>query len=162
MDIPLAFEPLTSSHTDLAAALWSDPVVIRYTAVASPLSRKESEDRMAALLDMQRKLSFPTIFAVMYKGEHCGIIGCLPVDHEKGVYSLFYQFRSQAWGKGIGGSSARWLLAYMRQRMNRLVLIADAAAVNTASIKILESLEFQKEGEGEKGVLHYILTLNRK
>ena len=159
MDIPLAFEPLSQAHLDLAAALWSDPAVTRYTAVGRPLTREEAAERLDQLLETQRKLPFPTLFAVMYRGERCGMVGCPPVDPQNGVFGLFYQIRQADWGKGVGGSAARWMCSYMAQKCGRLTLLADAAEENEASVRILKALGFVGTDQpGDGGALRYRWT----
>ncbi|HIZ83203.1 MAG TPA: GNAT family N-acetyltransferase [Firmicutes bacterium] len=163
MDNMLAFESLSPAHLDLAAALWADPEVMRYTAIGRPLTADEAADRLEELLRTQDSLAFPTLFAVMYKGTRCGLVGCLPVDPDGGTYGLFYQVQRDTWGKGVGGSSARWLLSYMQQKCRPLTLLADVMAGNTASLRILESLGFQKTAEEpvEGGMrIHYRLDGN--
>ena len=60
----LTLEPLSRAHLPEAEALWADPAVIRYTNIAAPCTASEAAERLDRLLDFQRGLPAPTIFAV--------------------------------------------------------------------------------------------------
>ena len=141
----LSLEPLTAAHREGLAALWGDERVIRYTAIAAPCGAAETEARLAQYLAAQAALPRPTVFAVTLDGRFCGAAGCLKTEREN-TFGLFYQLLPEVWGRGIGTLSARMALAaLLRQRPQALVL-ADAAAENPASVRILKRLGFERTG----------------
>ena len=158
MDTVLAFEPLSEAHLDIVSALWADPAVIRYTSVDAPLTRDEAAVRLAGLL-RAGEAAGTVLFAVVYGGEICGIVGCPPVNAGKGEYGLFYQIRGSDWGKGVGFGCAKWMVSYMAEKYGPVTLFADAAEENAASVKILEKLGFRrvagKDDRDGAGVLHF-------
>ena len=63
------------------------------------------------------------------------------MDTAARTYGLFYQLVPACWGRGLGLAAARAALRQLEQLTPSLVL-ADAAAENTASIRILTRLGF--------------------
>ena len=141
MTAPLTLEPLSRVHLPDVSALWADPAVIRYTNIAAPCTAAASADRLDGLLSGQRDLPAPTIFAVLEGASFRGLAGCPPVDTAAGTYGLFYQLVPACWGRGLGLAAARAALRQLEKLRPSLVL-ADAAAENTASIRILTRLGF--------------------
>ena len=127
MTAPLTLEPLSRAHLPEVSALWADPAVIRYTNIAAPCTAAASADRL--------------VFAVLEGTSFRGLAGCPPVDTAAGTYGLFYQLVPAYWGRGLGLAAARAALRQLEQLTPSLVL-ADAAAENTASIRILTRLGF--------------------
>lgn len=138
----LCYEPLSAAHFEVMARLWSDPEVIRYTAVERPCTPAQSRLRMEALLEGQRGLPVPTIYLVRCKGEPCGVAGAPPLGKGWRRFGFFYQFLPGFWGRGIGGEAAAWLAARMRESYPRAELAADAVERNAASLRILERTGF--------------------
>lgn len=134
----LTLEPLSRAHLPEAAALWADPAVIRWTNIAAPCTAAE---RLGRLLDGQRGLPSPTVFAVREGAAFRGLAGCPPVDAAAGTYGLFYQLLPVCWGRGLGLAAARAALGQTETLSPSLVL-ADTVAENTASVRILERLGF--------------------
>ena len=50
----LSFQPLTPEDAGAMAAVWSDPEVIRYTAILSPCTSEEIRRRIEALRPMDK------------------------------------------------------------------------------------------------------------
>ena len=138
----LCYEPLSAAHFEVMARLWSDPEVIRYTAVERPCTPAQSRLRMEALLEGQQGLPVPTIYLVRCKGEPCGVAGAPPLGKGWRRFGFFYQFLPGFWGRGIGGEAAAWLAARMRESYPRAELAADAVERNAASLRILERAGF--------------------
>ena len=141
MTAPLTLEPLSRAHLPEMSALWADPAVIRYTNIAAPCTAAESADRLDCLLDCQRGLPSPAIFAVWEEAAFRGLAGCPPVDTAAGTYGLFYQLLPSCWGRGLGLAAARAALRQLEKLRPSLVL-ADTVAENAASIRILTRLGF--------------------
>ena len=138
----VALEPLAERHLDQTARLWGDPAVIRYTNMEKPCTREEAAERLRLLLDSQRTLPEPVIFAVLQAGRFCGAAGSPPVDADQGIFGLFYQLLPETWGQGVGRAAAEQVLEALRSWAPQAVVLADAAAENTASIRILEGMGF--------------------
>ena len=134
--------PLTKAHLEQAALVWSDPAVIRYTNVERPLDRAGAAEKLRRLLESQRGLPEPVIFAVLLDGDFCGLAGCPPVDAERERFGLFFQLLPACWGRGVGRTAAALTLTSLRRSFPAAQVLADAAAENTASIRILEGLGF--------------------
>ena len=137
----LTLEPLSRAHLPEAAALWADPAVIRYTNIAAPCTASEAAERLDRLLDFQRGLPAPTIFAVREGAAFRGLAGCPPVDASAGTYGLFYQLLPVCWGRGLGLAAAQAALRQL-DRLTPALVLADTVAENTASVRILERLGF--------------------
>ena len=134
-------EPLSRAHLPEAAVLWADPAVIRWTHVASPCTAAAAAERLDRLLDCQRGLPSPTIFAIREGAAFRGLTGCPPVDAAAGTYGLFYQLLPACWGRGLGLSAAREALARL-EKLGPSLVLADTVAENAASVRILERLGF--------------------
>ena len=98
----LTLEPLSWDDLPEAAVLWADPAVIRWTNIAAPCTEAGAADRLEHLLDCQRGLPFPTVFALREGTAFRGLAGCPPVDTAAGIYGLFYQLLPACWGRGLG------------------------------------------------------------
>ena len=118
--------------------------MIRFTNVERPLDRTEAAERLELLLAGQRGLPGPTVFAVTWDGRFCGLAGCLPVDAAAGVFGLFYQLLPAFWGRGAGRAAAALALEALRGLRPGARVLADTAAANTASVRILEALGFRR------------------
>nr|WP_326185322.1 GNAT family N-acetyltransferase [uncultured Oscillibacter sp.] len=140
MDLKL--EPLSMAHLSGLEALWSDPAVIRYTNLAEPCDGDAAALRLERLRSYQTLLPGPTIFAVLGDGRFCGIAGCPPVDEARGTFGLFYQLLPEVWGRGVGLTAAGLALAELYRMVPTATVYADAVAENTASVRILEHLDF--------------------
>lgn len=138
----LSFEPLSAAHFDMMARLWADPAVIRYTAVERPCSPRQARLRLQALLESQRRLAAPTLFAVCRGGEACGVVGGLPLGRARRRFAVFYQFFPACWGEGVGTASVRWLAGRIRAEYPHASLEAEVVRENTASARILEGAGF--------------------
>ena len=87
----LTLEPLSAAHLPDLTALWSDREVIRYTNVPSPCGAAESARRLEILLDCQRRLPRPLLFALRGEVGFCGVAGCPPLEGKMDAFGLFYQ-----------------------------------------------------------------------
>lgn len=140
----VSLEPLAETHLEGAAALWGDPEAIRFTRVERPLTPAEAAARLRTLLESQRGLPEALVFAVLEGGDFCGLAGCLPADLERRAFGLFYQLLPSCWGRGVGRSAAELALASLRRRFPDAAVLADTAAENRASVRILERLGFRR------------------
>ena len=122
MTPPLTLEPLSRDDLPKAAALWADPAVIRWTNIAAPCTAAEAADRLERLLDCQRGLPSPTVFALREGAAFRGLAGCPPVDTAAGTYGLFYQLLPACWGRGMGLAAAAEAL----RRLERLGFVRTA------------------------------------
>ena len=137
----LTLEPLSRDDLPEAAALWADSAVIRWTNIAAPCTAAEAADRLERLLDCQRGLSSPTVFALREGAAFRGLAGCPPVDTAAGTYGLFYQLLPACWGRGMGLAAVAEALRRL-ERLAPALVLADTVAENTASVRILERLGF--------------------
>ena len=137
----LTLEPLSWDDLPEAAVLWADPAVIRWTNIAAPCTEAGAADRLEHLLDCQRGLPFPTVFALREGTAFRGLAGCPPVDTAAGIYGLFYQLLPACWGRGLGLAAAAEALRRL-ERLAPALVLADTVAENTASVRILERLGF--------------------
>lgn len=140
----ITLEPLAAGRLPDLTALWSDPAVIRYTNIPRLRGREEAAYRLDQLRKCQASLPGPTMFAVLRDGRFRGIVGCPLVDTEPGTFGLFYQLMPDAWGQGIGKAAARLALGALARCFPAATVYASVVAENTASIRILERLGFQR------------------
>lgn len=145
LPLGLTLEPLSKAHLDGLAALWGDPAVIRYTAITRPCSPAEAEERFALLQS-------ETVYAVLERGEFVGAAGCPAIPEKTEAYGFFYQLLPTVWGRGVGASAARMALAALLRRRPDAQVQADAAAENTASLRILKGLGFRRAGVQKDGL----------
>ncbi len=137
---PLTFEPLDASHGAELLALWTDEAVVRYTNMELPCPLEEAERRAAVLARFDS-------FAVRRAGELVGVAGCPAVDAGARRFGLFYQFKRTVWGLGYGTRTVGWLLEFMAAKYGSAGLLADVAAENRASERILRRFRFVPCGE---------------
>lgn len=140
----VTLEPLAAEHLPDLTALWSDPAVIRWTNIPHLCGREEAAYRLDQLRKSQAALPGPTIFAVLRNGKFCGIAGCPPVDAAQGTFGLFYQLCPPVWGQGVGTAAVELALEALARRFPAATVYADVAAENTASVRILERLDFRR------------------
>ena len=117
--------------------------MIRYTNIPRPLTREEAAVRLELLLETQRDLPSATVFALREGELLRGLAGCPPVPGAAGTYGLFYQLLPGCWGRGLGLAAAAEALRRL-ERLGPALVLADAAAENAASIRILGRLGFSR------------------
>lgn len=137
----LQFQPLQEGHAQGLLPLWSDGEALRFTNMAPLSTVEEARQRIRVLLPSDS-------FALVREGEVLGVAGCLPVPGQPGAYGLYYQLKRAAWGHGDGTAAARWVLGHMRRTYDGpLTFLAEVAAENPASERILQSCGFRMTGE---------------
>ncbi|RFM30360.1 GNAT family N-acetyltransferase [Deminuibacter soli] len=85
-------------------------------------------------------------FAVEYKGEVAGSIGCVPgEDIYRKSMEIGYFIGEPFWGKGIATEAVRQLLQHISENFSMSRLFAGVFAYNTASMRVLQKNGFYLE-----------------
>jgi [ribosomal protein S5]-alanine N-acetyltransferase len=85
-------------------------------------------------------------FAIIYKGEIAGSIGCVQKTdvYRKGM-EIGYFVGETFWGKGIATEAVRILLEYITKHFEVVRIYAEVFAHNKASMKVLQKNGFYLE-----------------
>ena len=127
--------------------VFSDPQVIRYWS-SGPLANRE------AATELQREIVAGNTNESMLKWgialrDSNTVIGTTTLFHlnlDNGRAEIGYALASAYWGKGYMNEALQALLSHAFGVMNLRRLEADVDPRNTASIRTLERLGFQREG----------------
>ena len=127
--------------------VFSDPRVMRYWS-SGPLANRE------AAAELQREIAAGNKNDTMFKWgialrESNTLIGTTTLFNlnlDNGRAEIGYAMASAYWGKGYMKEALQGLLSHAFEVMNLRRLEADVDPRNTASIRTLERLGFQREG----------------
>jgi RimJ/RimL family protein N-acetyltransferase len=127
--------------------VFSDPRVMRYWS-SGPLANRE------AAAELQREIASGNKNESMFKWgialrESNNLIGTTTLFNlnlDNGRAEIGYAMASAYWGKGYMNEALQGLLTHAFKVMNLRRLEADVDPRNTASIRTLERLGFQREG----------------
>ena len=135
------------SDLDQVFAIFSDPKVMRYWSTP-PL--KTMDEAMELLREIQDSNQKGTIlkWGVCLKptDKLIGTVTLFHLDLAQGRAEIGYAQAQQYWGNGYNHEALQALLSYAFEEMKLRRLEADVDPRNTASIKTVERLGFQREG----------------
>ena len=138
---------ISEDDVDGLFAIFSDPQVMRYWS-SVPLANRE------AAAEMQRGIAEGNHNETMLKWglalrESDAVIGTATLFHlnlDNGRAEIGYAMGRAHWGKGYMNEALQALVAHAFDVMHLRRLEADVDPRNTASIRTLERLGFQREG----------------
>ena len=160
----LSFHAPSMDDLDALAAMWADPVAMRYVGDGTPWSRGKVQQRLerAITLHEDRHMAFWTV-RLIETGKTIGQAGIVPIEHNtqdpECPIELGYRFGQVHWGKGYATEAARAVAAYTTDTAGPLALerlIAVAFPDNAASCRVLERTGFTHLGETDD---YYNVTL---
>jgi ribosomal-protein-alanine N-acetyltransferase len=144
----LRMRPVSDDDLDDFAALYGDPDVMRYIGVRGPLTREQTRERLAFMVDHWRRHSFG-MWALFRKdgGTFVGRCGLRYMDNTTEI-ELGYTLGKAHWRQGLATESSRAVVRYFFDVMKlpRLVAIADPA--NAASVNVMKKLGMTFERVG--------------
>ncbi|MGI9551680.1 MAG: GNAT family N-acetyltransferase [Aurantibacter sp.] len=115
-----------------------------------PYSEKDAE----TFLQSQGKDASLVNFAIAYNGDFCGVIGLiLQRDVYRKSAETGYWIGEPFWGKGIATKAVELIVNHGFKKLGLIRIYAGVFEYNTASMKVLEKNDFQKEGIFQKAVL---------
>jgi ribosomal-protein-alanine N-acetyltransferase len=92
-------------------------------------------------------------FAIVYKGQAVGSIGCVPkADVSRKSIEIGYFVGEHYWGKGIATEAVRLLVDFIETRMDINRIYAHVFAYNQSSMKVLQKNGFYLESIQRKAV----------
>ena len=100
-------------------------------------------------------------FAVIYKGQVAGSIGCVPrTDVYRKTMEVGYFIGEQYKGNGIATEAVRILIQHIQQRFDAVRIYAEVFAFNKASMRVLQKNGFYLEGIRRKAVIKNNIVLD--
>ncbi len=112
-----------------------------------------SEQDALNYINMVQSNDKNAIFAIDYKGEHCGMIGLHPKDDVyKKSAEIGYWIGEPFWGNGIATKAIQLITQYGFEEMKLVRIFAGVFGFNKASMHVLEKNGFIKEGILRKAV----------
>lgn len=138
----LTLESLQIKHAGPFLELWSDLQVIRFTNMKCIETLDECRETVS--LHIKNPDQF---YAVLKDGTVVGMVACPVIKNEDTFECGFaYQIIRKYWGNGFGYEAAKGLLDYVANEHKNAVVYADVVADNTASLRILDKLGFERYG----------------
>jgi ribosomal-protein-alanine N-acetyltransferase len=144
----LLMSPITEGDLDDVAALYADADVMRFIGLRGPLTREQTQERVAFMVDHWRKHGFGMwLLRLKDGGDFVGRCGLRYLDNSDEV-ELGYTLAKAHWGRGFATESSRAVVrhAFDVLKLPRLVAIADPA--NTASVNVMKKLGMTFERVG--------------
>lgn len=142
----LFIRPFTMEDIEPSYTMNLDAEVSKYTGDGGVVSKAEIERRIVEnVLGEYKKHGFGRL-AVELKAENkfIGFTG-LKYMEDMDEVDLGYRFRKEYWGKGIATESAKACVNLGFNTLGLKRMIAMVLPENTASIRVLEKLQFQYE-----------------
>lgn len=159
----LIIRPFTTGDVEASYEMNLDAEVSKYTGDGGVVSKKEIERRIIEnVLGDYQKYGYGRL-AVELKGENkfIGFTG-LKYLEDMGEVDLGYRFMKKYWGQGIATESAKASISLGFETLGLKRIIAMALPENTASIRVLEKLNFVLEKEFiEGGELTKLYSLSK-
>lgn len=139
--------PIKIEHAEKLHGFWSDPLVTEYMNI-TPLTSLEQTEQMIGFLLNLMAIEEATRYTIMIKDtqEIIGTCGLNYIDQENNRTEIAYDLGSLYWGQGYAfeALSAFMEWALKNYRFHRVEAKIDPR--NTGSIRLIEKLNFQKEG----------------
>lgn len=128
----------------LAAALWGDPSVTRFTAAGGVMSEGQIRERLRREIDTLRAagIQYWPVFQLA-DGAFAGCCGLKLRPEEPGVLEMGFQFLPQFWGLGYATEAGRAVIAQAFDACGAAALFAGHHPENAASRRVLEKLGFR-------------------
>lgn len=139
---------LEESDTDSLFEIFSDAEALRFWSFQPYKERAEAEKLLAEIHEYFRQ---KTLFqwGIALKCEEDKIIGTTTLfrlDEQSRRAEIGYILNRAFWGNGFAGEALTALLNFAFEKMNLHRIEADIEPRNTASVKTVERLGFQREG----------------
>jgi [ribosomal protein S5]-alanine N-acetyltransferase len=149
----LTLRLLCEGDVDTVFPIWSDAEVVRFTNWPLISNIVDCAARVDRILYRYKEGSL-RIGPFCIVGDNSRVLGIAGFDVREpfdGQHELWYLFRRDSWGKGIGARSIAALLNTIESVPRVSKIVATAVASNTASWKILEKCAFKRSGTQADG-----------
>ncbi len=138
---------ISESDIDDLFRVFSHPQVMRYWSTPPLADRKAAADLYQEIQEGNVKQSMMKWgLALRSNNQLIGTTTLFHLELENGRAELGYALSRECWGQGYMHEALQALLGYAFGEMKLRRLEADVDPRNTASIKTLERLGFQREG----------------
>jgi len=128
---------------DDLAAMFSDPLVMRYVADGKPAGREVAEKALSSVIDHWRREGFGRWAAEEKQTNK--FVGFGGLRSLFGLPEVVYHFSPNYWGKGLATELARASLRYGFEEHGFERIVAVAKPENAASIHVMEKLGMRYE-----------------
>ncbi len=138
---------LTVNDVNSLFSIFSDPEVMRYWS-SLPLDDTHAAEKLLAHIhdSFQRRVLFQWGIARYTDNRIIGTCTLYHTDIDNRRAEIGYALGSEYWGNGYMQEALTSLINFCFSNLNLHRLEADVDPKNMSSIKLLERLEFQKEG----------------
>ena len=138
---------ISDKDTDAFYAIYSNPEVMRYWSTP-PLADREAAANLVKKIqeDWKRRLILKWGIALRTDDQLIGSITLFNLDFNHRRAEIGYALGREFWGQGYMNEALIALLKYAFEDLNLHRIEADVDPRNTASIKTVERLGFQREG----------------
>ncbi|WP_035985308.1 GNAT family N-acetyltransferase [Leptolyngbya sp. KIOST-1] len=143
----LHLRPLAQADVDFVFRHFSDPAVNRYLLDQAPLaSREEAQGIVDFFVQPTDDTYTRWVLVSKADGQPIGTCGFHKWDQRNRRAEIGYDLAPTAWGQGYMGEALKTMLSYGFTDMVLNRVEALVYPENTASVKLLEKLNFQREG----------------
>ena len=138
---------ISDKDTDEFYAIYSNPEVMRYWSTP-PLPDREAAANLIKKIheDWKRRVILKWGIALRTDNQLIGSITLFNLDFNHRRAEIGYALGREFWGQGYMNEALMALLKYAFEDLNLHRIEADVDPRNTASIKTIERLGFQREG----------------
>ena len=138
---------ISAKDTDAFFAIYSNPEVMRYWSTP-PLADREAAANLIKKIheDWKRRVILKWGIALRSNDHLIGSITLFNLDFNHRRSEIGYALGREYWGQGYMNEALMALLKYAFEDLNLHRIEADVDPRNTASIKTVERLGFQREG----------------
>lgn len=143
----LCLRPISAADVDEFYAIYSNPEVMRYWSTP-PLPNREAALSLISEIHVGFKRQELLKWGIALRADD-KLIGSVTLFHPDFTHrrvELGYALGRVHWGKGYMQETLKGVLNYAFETLNFHRIEADVDPRNTASIKTLERLGFQREG----------------
>ncbi|MDX6385014.1 MAG: [ribosomal protein S5]-alanine N-acetyltransferase [Blastocatellia bacterium] len=138
---------ITAEDTDAFYAVYSNPEVMRYWSTPPLIDRAASAELIETIhADWQRRLILKWGIALQSDNQLIGSLTLFNLDFTHRRAEIGYALGRDHWGQGYMNEALMAVLRFAFEVLELHRIEADIDPRNTASIKTVERLGFQREG----------------
>ncbi len=140
-------EPIEGDAEALHAAVFGDPVAMRYIGDGSPRTIEQVRTSQGRKIDCFQKHGV-TLWTVILRetGEIVGDCGVIPIAWQGPAFELAYRFGPRAWGRGLATEAGRAALTHAWEVTDLAEVVGVTDLGNAASQRVLAKLGFEDLG----------------
>lgn len=143
----LDFRPMGPDDVDLLFRFNSSPEALEYVPRAPFTEIAQAQRKLAESLDGRRnRTAIWWVFLLPGTGERIGYGGLFGINGEHNSAEIGYGLLPPYWGQGYAGESVARIVSFGFDSLELHRIYGLVVPGNTASEKILENLNFSREG----------------